>query len=762
MNTVELKPWRSVDEEASAWGRYEPVPSRRPRPWEDADELIENVPAAPIAGKDVMKFARVMHVNPYLALRERPDKNAPEIKQLAFNDRVFVVRALTAPPAWSLVATDDKKFGYVWNEWLFVDPPEPNARLHKIGAGESAIGIAEQHYKGATGWGHDYRFYVNVLVYTNRGEGDKRKGISKDNKDDSWSATTTKAGVYIWVPSIEFADTLRGKVSSGSITYGAWEIVRNLAATVWEWATFGVAFVAGLVHGALECIWDTITGIIDLINLIVDLVKAVLDDPIGKAKQLWESLSFDAIKEAVLDWIDDFEKKWNASSSLKRGHFRGWVVGYLIAEVAIAIFTAGAVTAVKWSGRLARIVNALRKVKGLGKAIDKADELAKKAKGKLDELLGRDKKQTTTTREYVNPTHKWMREKLAEYAKRPGRTWKTTDDISHTIKRHAHGSPGGSAKKPVQKFPSEWTNDDILEAGYQVANKPGTNPELIGREPSRDYFRGEYKGERIRVQVDRQSQSIVSVAPERSGLDADYEDFDLIEEDQPTTTAVQPRIAEVCFIDRKGLVPDSVRTAVMAALQRDLNAMYETDFGKRLLTQNLGATFIVTHTSKKLTLADRASFGALQYPIYFENAHTPDRIFPHDIESIMLDHGIRNAGRARQQFEAATKGWESRTVEGLGIQPLEGYHKVGFIKVDLVQKARGDFATIFLNIVKHELGHMFNMIAHTDAVMRDGILLADKSLEYTTIHVAQILGEIARLQRRTEAELQAAYERANP
>ena len=788
MNTIEVKPWRRVDEEESTWGRYEPVPSRRPRPWEESYELIESVPAAPIAGKDVMKFARVMHVNPYLALRERPDRKAPEITRLAFNDRVFVVRELTTPAAWSLVVTDDRKFGYVWNEWLFVDPPEPNARLHRIGPGESAIGIAEQHYKGATGWGHDYRFYVNVLVYTNRGEGDKRKGISKDNKDDSWSATKTKAGVYIWVPSVEFADTLRGKVSSGSITYGAWELVKNLAATVWEWATFGVAFVAGLVHGALECVWDTITGIIDLINLIVDLVKAVLDDPIGKAKQVWESLSLDAIKEAILDWIDDFEKKWNASSSLKRGHFRGWVVGYLIAEVAIAIFTAGAATAVKWSGRLARIVNALRKVKGLGKVIDKADELAKKAKGKLDELLGRDKKQTTTTRQYVNPTHKWMREKLAEYANRAGRTWKTTDDISHTIKRHAHGSPGGSAKKPVQKFPPEWTNDDILEAGYQVANKPGAKPELIGREPSRDYFRGEYKGERVRVQVDRQSQSIVSVAPERPGLDADYEDFDLIEEDPPTTTApppptapaptttpspttsgttgtttaVQPRTAEVVFIDRKGLVPKGVRNAVMAALQRDLNAMYQTTFGQRLLSQNLGATFVVTHTARKLTLADRASFGALQYPIYFENAHTTDRIFPHDIESIMLDHGIRNAGRGRQQFEAAVKGWESTTVEGLGIQPLQGYHKVGFIKVDLVQKARGDFATIFLNIVKHELGHMFNMIAHTDAVMRDGILLADQSLGYTNIHVAQILGEIARLQRRTEAELQAAYERANP
>ena len=778
MTPVELKPrWRTDD--GSAWGRYESVPAIRPRPWENSYELIETVPAAPIAGRDVMKFARVMHVTPYLALRERPDKTAPEIAQLKFNDRVFVVRALSTPSAWSFVVTDDKKFGYVWDEWLFVDPPEPNARLHKIAPGESAIGIAERYYKGATGWGHDYRFYVNVLVYTNRGEGDKRKGIAKDNKDDSWSATKTKAGVYIWVPSVGFADTLRGQVSSGSITYGAWEYVKNLAAAVWEWVTFGVAFVAGLIHGALECVWDTLTGIVDLANLIVDLVEAVLEGPIEKAKELWDSLSLDAIKDAISGWIDDFEKKWNASSSLKRGHFRGWVIGYLIAEVAIAIFSAGAATAVKWSGRLAKIVNALKKVKGLGKIIDKADSLARKAKGKLDDLLKRKKKPATTpkpTRKFEFPTQKWMRERLGDYEKRPGRTWRNTDDIDHTIKKHAHDSPGKGGK-----LPEEWTNDEILEAGYQVANDRSITP-TRGREPSADVYVGEHRGERIQVQVDRASQRITSVSPpadSRARIDPDYEE--LFVDDEPTAppttpspatpaptgsattaTAVQPRTAEVVLIDHKGLVSRGLRDTVMAKLEKDLNAIYKTQLGQSFLQLNLGATFVVRHESRKLKLAQRAAFGALQYPIYFENGHTSDRLEPEDIRNIMLDHGIRDAGRGSKQFKAAEDGWEDDDIEGLGIQPLEGYHKVGFIKVDLVSKNQGDLPTIFLNIVKHELGHMFNMLEHTDGVMRDGILKADRSLAYTTTHVRRILQEIARLQRHTEAELQERYERANP
>ena len=69
---------------------------------------------------------------------------------------------------------------------------------------------------------------------------------------------------------------------------------------------------------------------------------------------------------------------------------------------------------------------------------------------------------------------------------------------------------------------------------------------------------------------------------------------------------------------------------------------------------------------------------------------------------------------------------------------------------------------MFLNIAKHELGHMFNMLDHSDGVMRAGIIKWDRALGYTSLHVGRILQEIARLQRRSEADLQARYERANP
>jgi hypothetical protein len=361
----------------------------RLNPLGEAGSAEEESPAPlpNLRGKDVLKFARVMQVSPYLALRSRPDRSAPEVSQLKFNDRVFVARKLDDPPGWSLVVTDDGKYGYVWDIWLFVDLPEPNAFLHKIVPGESPIGIAEKYFRNAVAWGHDYRFYVNVLVYVNRSDDDKRRGIYKNNKDDSWKTTHTRAGVYIWVPSVKFADSLRGKVPSGSITYETWRKFVEAVEAAWDWVTFGAAFVAGLVHGALESVWDALTGIVDLAKLIGSLVETIIKgELIPNARELWNALSLEKVRDALDGWIVDLDRKWNHPFSLKRGHFRGWVIGYIVAEVVMAVFSAGAITAVKWGGRLGRLAKLLKSIKPLSRIIDKAENLAKHGKGKLDDL----------------------------------------------------------------------------------------------------------------------------------------------------------------------------------------------------------------------------------------------------------------------------------------------------------------------------------------------------------------------------------------
>jgi hypothetical protein len=276
-----------------------------------------------------------------------------------------------------MVVTDKGTLGYVWDDWLFLNPPEPDAKLHKISSGESPIGIAERYYKGAVGWGHDLRFYVNVLVYANRAEGDRRKGIHKDNKDDSWRETKTRAGAYIWVPSTAFADSLRGKVKSESITYELWQAVVE----VWEWVKFGLAFVGGLLHGAFSSVWDTVTGVFDLLELIWDLLKSIFTgEIISDAKALWDAITWEKVKDVVSDWFADAKAKWTSSNPWVRGHYQGYVTGYIIAEVLLAIFTAGATVEIKAASKLGKAIKLLKTLKPVAKAIDKAEDVVKKGK----------------------------------------------------------------------------------------------------------------------------------------------------------------------------------------------------------------------------------------------------------------------------------------------------------------------------------------------------------------------------------------------
>src|SRR5262249_20874107 len=133
-----------------------------------------------------------------------------------FNTHVQVMQSFASD--WLLVATLDGKMGYCARPYVWFAPahkmPEPNAKLHKVEAGEPgyAINIAS-HYYGAVAdkWGADLRFYVNVLGAVNH--------LDVPHTVGGWRTVQFPADRYIWIPSIEFARTLHGVLSSGSITY---------------------------------------------------------------------------------------------------------------------------------------------------------------------------------------------------------------------------------------------------------------------------------------------------------------------------------------------------------------------------------------------------------------------------------------------------------------------------------------------------------------------------------------------------------------
>lgn len=309
-----------------------------------------------------------------VALRQLPTTSSTALKRLPVNTRFLVDRELAG--GWYSVVLDDGTDGYVAKQYVSTDMPDADARLHRIKPGETALDIVRRYYKGdAVEWGQDERFYVNVLVLVNEQAG--RKWIFKPEGKTDWDDTKTLAGGQIWIPGLEFAKSLHGVVSSGSITYEAWATIRDLAIGI-------VAFLAGLLHGVFSSIKDLFVGLYDLVKLVFEFLwSLVTGNIVSDIKKLWNdvsSLSYKDIKAAIAGWWED---NWNNPSVWTRWHFRGWLIGYAIAEIAMFFLTGGAATVAKWAGRGAKIVKLIAELPVIAKLV----RAAKFASGKTVEAV---------------------------------------------------------------------------------------------------------------------------------------------------------------------------------------------------------------------------------------------------------------------------------------------------------------------------------------------------------------------------------------
>ncbi|WP_302052641.1 peptidoglycan-binding protein [Corallococcus exiguus] len=319
-------------------------------------------------------------------LRAQPDPTGTFKKKLAFNTRVFVSRELAGD--WYFVTLADGNSGFVYKKYISINPPDPGSVLYKIKKSEGALAIVKQHYKGsAIKWGQDERYYANVLVEANRGQG--LRGIYNPTEDAAWDKTQTREGYLIWIPSMEFAKSLRGKVGSGSISYELWQDVKAVATNVGNAYLGNLAFSAGLIHGALESVWDLLTGLIDLPELVWKLVYSLLSGEIlSDLKGLWDLAASLNLKTLTEAGIQALSNRWNDPNLLRREHFRGWLIGYVIVEIVLAVATAGAAI-VKWAGKAGKLgkllskfpkfVKLAEKAKDLTKPLDKAIQAAKKS-----------------------------------------------------------------------------------------------------------------------------------------------------------------------------------------------------------------------------------------------------------------------------------------------------------------------------------------------------------------------------------------------
>lgn len=444
--------------------------------------------------EEVLSFGRVQPAEGTY-IYDRPDTQNGKKKLYERNTRVFVCRRL--PGNWYFVRLDDGEFGYVNSGRVWINPPDPDAYLYKIKQNQGAQAIAEQEFlnqaKNKPGvkpiqWGMDWRHYVRVLVYANQGRknGSGPAGIYYATKAQKWSETNTIEGVDIWVPSVEFAQRLKDKLPSDSVTYNLYQmVVRRLGATG-EFLLGRAAFEAGLLHGALEAVWDVVAGLADLLTLAWSLVKKLFSGEVFSfLGDLWEWIekltvdqlikegieAFLAIAELIKQGIDSFVARWKDENFLRKWHFRGWVVGYAVAELLMMIF-AGEAVVLAWTGKLGqvlakfpKIVKLLEKAKAVVKALPDA---AKKNLKKLEERLAEFK---------AKLKKKFQRKKT-----------KPTGKKGSKPKGRRSPEIGNAENKRSLRRENE-AADTLADAGYKVEQNPPPRPN--GKEP--DYLiEGEY------------------------------------------------------------------------------------------------------------------------------------------------------------------------------------------------------------------------------------------------------------------------------
>lgn len=288
---------------------------------------------------------------------------------------------------WYKIITADGQEGWVPKASVALDPPEPGAVLYWVRSGDTAIDLAGQWYKPEGGFERwwvpgssdegDARFYIGALAFANKG----RAGMPSPadlTERDAWKSVKVIEGHTIWKPSKEFVNALQGKVSSGSISREAWETVKKAAKKVWGWIVYAAAFIAGILYGAGESLYDLFAGLVDLVKMVWSVLKSLFTgNIISDAEELWNgiaNLDLSALAE-------DFLKKWNADDPWDQGFFRGRVIGYVIMEILMLVFSGGILTALKWTGKFAKIGSLIAKLPKLAKVAEavKAAKIPEKA-----------------------------------------------------------------------------------------------------------------------------------------------------------------------------------------------------------------------------------------------------------------------------------------------------------------------------------------------------------------------------------------------
>lgn len=251
--------------------------------------------------------------------------------------------------------------------------------------------------------GYDNKLFANALWLLNKDNPDVYINQSKykqslinnavKNDVDPWDAEKrailqsieVKQGAQVKVPTKQTIDQM---IARGTIE------VRP------DWVTAGIK-TARIIEGLLEGIpigiyeqaKDTVTGIWDMIKSI--FTGEILDQLVDLYNALWE-MSWEDVKKLLLGLLgidpDEFERIWNSKNitTVERYKFIGEIIGRLIFEILIIVFTGGAALA-RYSSKIPALAKLSRSLQKAKKIIpdNVADKLRKteKATDKVDEAV---------------------------------------------------------------------------------------------------------------------------------------------------------------------------------------------------------------------------------------------------------------------------------------------------------------------------------------------------------------------------------------
>jgi hypothetical protein len=322
----------------------------------------------------------------------KPIVSSKNTFNLKYNDVVYAIAKgrYEGEKDWVFISSS-KGTGWVQSYYLHYAPDLPS-NLYFVQSGDTLKNVVASYY-GSQGinvrkWGEDVRMYVHAIaivnknanrqgIYFNENEADLNlfeKIILDDSGEESrkiWESAKLKYGHNIWLPDKIVIDKMKteGVISSGSISKTIVEKVQDY-----------FLFQAGLNIGTFEGIWeafiDTLTGIVDLFELIGDVVNKIISgELLTYLSEMWEGM-----KKAISSLDETAKKIWDEfmqKPPFEKGRAIGKVVGMIVFEVLLAFFTGGVVTAIKWAGKAGKLAKVFR---GISKIVDKANDIKKKVK----------------------------------------------------------------------------------------------------------------------------------------------------------------------------------------------------------------------------------------------------------------------------------------------------------------------------------------------------------------------------------------------